>query len=244
MGGIVVSVITTEELDGLLEFVRSKYENSGQPADVVAALNRHNYRVLTHAEEIADGEGLSERDAELLKTIAILHDAAKADTHLLEHAEAGAVIADQKLRELGKDEGFIHDVIRGIECHMGPFPFIEEEAEKYAERTGEHLHFPRPESLTERLFYDADMLALMDTDGIEKVVVLRSTTPEFIEEDEQEAARRGGSPRAAAYRSAFRSVERAAATLHSQTARRIAQRLMEEAKAHIATRLAEENTAP
>jgi hypothetical protein len=235
-----VGVMTSGELDSLLRFVEHKYESSGQPSDVVSALNKHNYRVISHVEEIAEGEGISTDDAETLKTIAILHDSAKADTHLLEHAEAGAQIAEEKLRELGKSEDFIVAVIRGIRCHMGPFPFIEEEAKKYADRTGEHLHFPRPESLTERLFYDADMLALMDVAGIEKVVVLRSTTPEFIAEDEAEAARSGGTPKAAAYRSAFQSVERAAATLHSATAREIAQRLMAEAKTHIDGRLAEE----
>jgi hypothetical protein len=238
-----MTVMTSKELDALLRFVCDKYENSGQPADVVAALNKHNYRVISHVEEIAEGEGLGPEDAETLKTIAILHDAAKADTHLLEHAEAGAQIAETKLRELGKSEAFIEAVIRGIRCHMGPFPFIEEEARKYAERTGEHLHFPRPESELDRLFYDADMLALMDVAGIEKVVVLRSTTDEFIAEDELEAATTGGTPRAAAYRSAFQSVERAAATLHSATARGIAKRLMDEAKAHIGERLATEKAS-
>jgi hypothetical protein len=177
-----------------------------------------------------------------LKAIAILHDSAKADTHLMKHAEAGAEVAAEKLRELGQSDEFIAAVERGILCHMGPFPFIEEEAAKHAARTGEHLHFPRPQSRVEQLFYDADMLALMDIDGIEKVVVLRSTTPDFIAEDEATAAADGGTPRAAAYRSAFQSVERAAATLFSATARNIARRLMDEAKAHIATALQAEKS--
>ncbi len=238
-----MTVMTSQELDTLLKFVCDKYASSGQPPDVVQALNKHNYRVISHVEEIAEGEGLGAEDAETLKTIAILHDAAKADTHLLAHAEAGAEIAETKLRELGKSEVFIQDVLSGIRCHMGPFPFIEEEARKYAERTGEHLHFPRPESLLDRLFYDADMLALMDVAGIEKVVVLRATTPEFMAEDRQEAAANGGTPRAAAYRSALQSVERAAATLHSATARSIAKRLMDEAKTHIDARLADEKAS-
>ena len=231
-----------EEFEALRRFVSEKYANSGQPPDVIAALDKHNDRVLSHVEEIADGEGLGDADRELLKVIAILHDSAKADTHLMRHADAGAEIAAEKLSELGKDPQFIENVQRGIRCHMGPFPFIDEEAKKHAERTGEHLHFPRPETGFERLFYDADMLALMDIDGIEKVVILRSTTDEFIEEDENTAATEGGTPRAAAYRSAFQSVERAADTLFSRTARKIADRLMEEARVHIAQRLAAETT--
>ena len=231
-----------EEFDALRRFVSDRYAKSGQPDDVIAALDTHNDRVLSHVEEIAEGEQLDEAQREILKVIAILHDSAKADTHLMRHAEAGAEIAETKLSELGKDPEFIANVQRGIRCHMGPFPFIDEEARKHAERTGEHLHFPRPETDIERFFYDADMLALMDIDGIEKVVILRSTTAEFIEEDENTAATEGGTPRAAAYRSAFQSVERAADTLFSRTARKIADRLMEEARVHIAQRLAAETT--
>ena len=235
-----MSVMGAEELEALMSYVSDRYARSGKPADVVESLNRHNANVLQHVEEIARGEGLNEDDAQTLKTISILHDAAKADTHLMLHAEAGADVAAEKLRELGKSDEFIGIVQRGILCHMGPFPFIEEEAKKYADRTGDHLHFPRPQSTVEQLFYDADMLALMDIDGIEKVVVLRSTTPDFIDEDEREAAASGGTPRAAAYRSAMQSVQRAADTLFSETARKIARRLMDEAKTHVNARLAQE----
>jgi hypothetical protein len=235
-----MSVMGAGEFEALMTYVSDRYAQSGKPADVVQALNQHNDRVLAHVEEIAKGEGLTTDDTDTLKTIAILHDAAKADTHLMLHAEAGADVAAEKLRELGKSEEFIKVVQQGILCHMGPFPFIEEEAKKYAERTGDHLHFPRPQTLVEQLFYDADMLALMDVDGIEKVVVLRSTTKEFIEEDEHTAASVGGTPRAAAYQSAFQSVKRAADTLFSRTAREIAKRLMDEAKTHITKRLAAE----
>lgn len=237
-----MSVMGADELKALMDYVSERYARSGKPADVVESLNRHNANVLQHVDEIARGEGLDEHDAQTLKTISILHDAAKADTHLMLHAEAGADAAAEKLRELGKSDEFIETIQRGIRCHMGPFPFIEEEAKKYADRTGEHLHFPRPQSRVEQLFYDADMLALMDIDGIEKVVVLRSTTPEFIEEDERESSANGGTPRAAAYRSAMQSVQRAADTLFSETARKIAKRLMDEAKIHVTARLAGEKT--
>ena len=102
---------------------------------------------------------------------------------------------------------------------------------------------PRPESSVEKLFYDADMLALIDIMGIEKVVVLRSTTPEFMEEDERAAAAEGGTPRAAAYRSAMTSVKRAADTLFSATARQIAARLVAEAEQHVSQRLTAEGAS-
>jgi hypothetical protein len=206
-------------------------------------LNKHNDRVLEHVEEIAKGEGVTGTDYELFKTIAILHDVAKADTPLMLHAHAGSGDAEKLLKEIDADPKFIAAVVHGIECHMGPFPFIDEESKKYTERTGEHLHLPRPESSVEKFFYDADMLALIDIEGIEKVVVLRSTTPEFMEEDERVAASDGGTPRAAAYKSAMQSVTRAAETLFSGTARKIAARLTAEAERHIAQRLTAEASA-
>jgi hypothetical protein len=235
--------ITPEEFDRLRDVVRKRYASSGQPAEVVRALNAHNDRVLQHTEDIARGEELGDHDTDLLKTIAILHDIAKADTHLMLHAEAGADAAAEHLGELGKDVSFVEAVQQGIRCHMGPFPFIDEEAEKYAQRTGEHIHLPRPGTTIEKLFYDADMLALIDIEGIEKVVVLRQTTSDFIHEDEQIAAEEGITPRAAAYRSAMQSVERAAETLFSKTARELAARLVREAEAHVRDRLSAEVAA-
>jgi hypothetical protein len=235
-----MTVMKQREFDALRQLVRDRYGNSRQPPDVVRALNEHNDRVLEHVEEIAAAEGVQGQDYDLIKTIAILHDIAKADTPLMLHADAGSDDAVVALRDIGKDEDFIALVDQGIRCHMGPFPFIDEEARKYEERTGEHLHLPRPASLVEKLFYDADMLALIDIEGIEKVVVLRATTAEFMEEDERTAASDGGTPRAAAYRSAMQSVTRASDTLFSKTARKIAARLVEEAERHIAQRLTAE----
>ncbi len=232
--------ITTNELEELILFVTLRYIQSGKPSDVVGALNEHNFRVLAHVDEIAKGEKLKEDEYVLLKTIAILHDVAKADAHLMKHAEVGAEIAENKLREMGKSEEFVQAVARGILCHMGPPPFIEEETRKYTEATGEHVHHPRPESKVEELFYDADMLALIDVEGVRKVVVLRTNTPSFIEEDKATAASNGGSPRAAAYRSAFQSVQRAADSLFSKTAKEMAARLIEEARLYVDESLAME----
>jgi hypothetical protein len=235
-----MGVMTERDYDRLREVVRERYGSSGQPPDVVAALNEHNDRVLEHVEAIAKGEKIGGNDYELFKTIAILHDIAKADTPLMLHADAGSNDAVAALREIGKDGTFVDEVEQGIRCHMGPFPFIDEEARKYEERTGEHLHLPRPESIVEKVFYDADMLALIDIEGIEKIVVLRATTSEFIAEDEKAAQAEGSTPRAAAYRSAMQSVTRAADTLFSNTARSIAARLVAEAERHVTQRLTAE----
>jgi hypothetical protein len=235
-----MGAISTKELEDLILFVTLRYIQSGKPSDVVGALNEHNFRVLSHVDAIAKGEGLTEDEYMLIKTIAILHDVAKADAHLMKHAEEGAQIASSKLREMGKDEDFISAVERGILCHMGPPPFIEEETKKYTKETGEHIHHPPPEGKIEQLFYDADMLALIDVEGVRKVVVLRTNTPQFIEEDKATAAANGGSPRAAAFRSAFQSVQRAADSLYSKTARAIAAELLEEARLYVDESLAME----
>jgi hypothetical protein len=235
-----MSLVSSEEFEQLRAKVRERYAQSGQPPEVVKALNEHNDRVLRHAEDIARGEGLDQEETDILKTVSILHDIAKADTHLMLHADVGGEDAARALRNLGKDESLIDTVVQGIRCHMGPFPFIEEEAQKYAERTGEHVHHPRPASKLDRLFYDADMLALIDIKGIEKVVVLRQTTPDFVAEDEKVAAQEGITSRAAAYRSAMQSVQRAADTLFSETARALAADLVKDAQRHVTARLTAE----
>jgi hypothetical protein len=232
--------MSDENFAYLQGFVRDRYARSGHPAPVVAALNRHNDRVLQYVEALVEGESLEPRDAQLLKTVAILHDVAKADTPLMLHAEEGAVVTREILHQLGKDDDFVEAVARAVLCHLGPFPFIEEEAEKYAARTGEHLHIPRPDTSLEQLFYDADMLALMDLEGIEKIFVLRSSTAEFLEEDDREARELGGTRRAAAYRSAMQSVYRAADSVFSGTARRIASQLLREAEAYVTRQLEQE----
>ncbi len=232
--------MTDAEFEHLIEFVRRRYETSGQAPDVVQALDDHNVRILGFVDELAEGENLNTADYQLLKTVAILHDAAKAESPLIKHAHDGAKLAGAALGDLGKDEDFVRTVEQAILCHMGPFPFIEEEARKYAERTGEHLHLPRPETWVEKMFYDADMLALMDLQGIEKIVVLRSRTPEFVAEDEETAGAEGVTQRAAAYESALQSVRRGAVSLFSATARSIAARLVAEAEAYIADRLSDE----
>jgi hypothetical protein len=235
-----MSLISPQEFEQLREQVRQRYARSGQPPEVVRALNEHNDRVLRHAEDIARGEGLDENETDILKMVSALHDIAKADTHLMLHADVGAEDAENALRGLGKSEEIIDAVVQGIKCHMGPFPFIDEETEKYAERTGEHIHHPRPDSKLDRLFYDADMLALIDIEGIEKVVVLRQTSDEFIAEDKQVAAQEAITPRAAAYRSAMQSVHRAVETLFSDTARKLADELVKEAQRHVTERLTAE----
>jgi hypothetical protein len=238
-----MSVMTEEDFVALRAYVSARYARSGMPEHVLRALSGHNDRVLGYVDALAAGEGLGQDEYELFKTVAILHDAAKAETPLMLHAEAGSEMARAKLGELGKPEAFVDEVAQAVRCHLGPFPFVEEEANKYAERTGEHLHLPRPKTPLEKLFYDADMLALIDVEGIEKVAVLRATTPEFIAEDERTSAERGITQRAAAYESALQSVRRAVASLFSDAARGLAAGLVAEAERHVATQLSAEAAA-
>src|SRR2546425_4213186 len=102
-----MTVMKQREFDALRQLVRDRYGNSRQPPDVVRALNEHNDRVLEHVEEIAAAEGVQGQDYDLIKTIAILHDIAKADTPLMLHADAGSDDAVVALRDIGKDEDFI-----------------------------------------------------------------------------------------------------------------------------------------
>src|SRR5919205_1136714 len=105
-----MSFLSDADFDVLRQRVRERYAGSGQPPDVVHALNQHNDRVLEHVEEIAKGEGIKGTDYELFKTIAILHDVAKADTPLMLHAHAGSADAAALLDEVKADQKFIDTV--------------------------------------------------------------------------------------------------------------------------------------
>ncbi len=200
-------------------------------------LTRHNDQVLAFTERIADAEKVDPDERLLLRTIAVLHDCAKADVPLLEHARAGADLAREQLTELGVEPAFVDTVARAILCHMGPLPFIDEEVRKHEKRTGERLEIPKPSTRIEWLFYDADMLTLIDVEGVEKVVTLRANTEQFIDEDRRVAEQSGTSPLAAAYASALRSVRRAADTLWCPTAHRLARKLISISEKHVTDRV-------
>src|SRR5260370_3301981 len=112
--------IPEQAIAELRRYVVDRYDASGQPDQVLRELHAHNDRALEYAEAIAAGEGISEADRELLVTVAVLHDAAKAETPLMLHAHAGGGLAREKLAEPGEDGGFIAAGAHAIRAPLGP----------------------------------------------------------------------------------------------------------------------------
>ena len=162
---------------------------------------------------------------------AVLHDVAKVDTPLLKHGFEGAKIAQKKLLEIGLDNNVIEKITNAIERHMGPIPgFMQREAEKHLNETGEEIIFPRPETVVDKILYDADMLSLVDERGINKILALRKSIEVFIKEDQEATNKNGTTQEEASWLSALKSAEEAESSLYTNTARKKGDILIKKAR--------------
>ncbi|MBP6989699.1 HD domain-containing protein [Candidatus Shapirobacteria bacterium] len=221
------------KIDLLKDYVKEVYSKSaeGDPKKEmqVKEFNRHNEDILDFIEELTKEEKISPEDMEAAKLAAVLHDVAKFDAPLIKHGFEGAKIAEKKLKELNFDEKTIQQVKNSIERHMGPIPgFMENEAKKWEEQTGEKIEFPRPKNTVDKALYDADMLSLISFHGIEKILTIRKNTDIFQEEDEKTAAKEGITIEEARWRSALKSAYEAADSLFSESAKRKANQFLTE----------------
>ena len=219
----------------LKDYVKEVYLQSteGDPKKEmqVEEFNQHNEDILDFVEELTKEEKISPEDMETTKLAAVLHDAAKFNTPLVKHGFEGAKMAEKKLRELNFDEEIAQQVKNAIERHMGPIPgFMENEAKKWEEKTGEKIEFPRPENTVDKLLYDADMLSLISLHGIEKILTIRKNTDVFKEEDEKIAAKEGTTVEEVRWRSALKSAYEAADSLFTESAKRKANQFLTEAE--------------
>jgi len=239
--------IRERDYELLKDYVNDIYEKSEAEEEVIESFKEHNETVLKYADNLAKKEEINPEEEEILKTATILHDVSKLGTEegeevpLVKHGWESAVMAEKKLEELGKSEEFIKGVKKAIERHMGPIPgFMEREAKKWEKETGEKIKFPRPEIITEKILYDADMLALIDPQGIEKIMNIRKNNEIFIKDDRETAAREGISQEEASLRSALKSGQEATASLFTDSAREKAKELLKESETQIRRKLEKE----
>ena len=154
-----------------------------------------------------------------------------ADTHFLKHGFEGAKIAQQRLLEIGLDNDTIKKITNAIERHMGPIPgFIQREAEKYENKTCKKIVFPRPETIVDKILYDADMLSLVDERGINKILTLRKSIEAFIKEDQEIADERGITQEEVAWLSVLESTREAVNSLYTNAARKKGDFLIKKAR--------------
>lgn len=228
----------------LKDYVNEVYEKSGADKALIESFKEHNNTVLGYARDLAEKEGISHEDLDVLVVAAIFHDVSKLGAEdgknvpLVKHGWESAKMAENKLRELGRNEEFIGKVKNAIERHMGPIPgFMQNQAEKWEKGTGEKIDFPRPKILIDKVLYDADMLALIDVRGIEKIMNIRKAAEVFIKEDQETAAKEGIAQEEAALKSALKSGQEAVGSLFTDSAKEMAGELLRESENQIRKKL-------
>jgi hypothetical protein len=215
----------------LREFVKETYEKSDQPKDKIESFIQHNETILKYAEELAQAEQLDAHDTRILKLAAELHDVSKFDVPLVKHGFEGAKAARSKLKEVGFEKEVMEKIANAIERHMGPIPgFMAEQAKKWEQKTGEKIEFPRPENEIDKCLYDADMLSLIDKQGIKKILTIRASEKWAVEEDKKIAQAENISQEKAAWLSALKSAKQAADSLFTESAKNEAKELLEKAQ--------------
>ncbi len=135
-----------KKFDSIFEKVKNKLESAPGCHDF-----DHTLRVLRNAMTIADMEKISKHDWHIVELGALLHDVARPEEMASEggicHAVEGAPIAGAMLAEAGFSEAICNAVAEAVKKH----------------RFRGRLH---PESLAEKIVYDADKLDSIGAAGI------------------------------------------------------------------------------
>lgn len=207
-----------ESILELKNFVKEKYMNSNGDTKQIKSFMDHNDVILRYVEYLSKSEHIEERDYQRAVLAGILHDVSKFDSTLVKHGFEGAIIARNKLNEMGFDRETMNAVSNAIARHMGPIPgFMIGEAKKWESKTGEKIEFPRPENMVDKLLYDADMLSMIDKQGIEKMLYLRPIYQK--DEDEAIAKENGISIEEAIWMSIFQIISEVQNSLYTSAAK-------------------------
>lgn len=108
--------ISSQDVSALADAVRRRHRAFGASPEALASLDEHLYRVTTLVEDISEGESLNTIEYALLRTSAILHDAAAAKTT---SPEASAELAREMLAAVGADPAFADAAAVAIRRHAG-----------------------------------------------------------------------------------------------------------------------------
>lgn len=224
------------KLRGLRTVVDKRYEEVGLQGEKLKIFSEHNQVVLGYAQKLLEkfeSLNIPSEDVQDLLIAVTLHDLTKADTPLVKHGWEGAKEAGEMLTKRGYNKLRTQKIVRAIERHMGPIPgFMSMMRDRW---NGQHPDdqvpdFPRPETLVDQMLHDADMLGLIDRQGIDKVLIIRETEQNFRKEDEALAAKRGVTREQVAWESALQSAKEASASLCLDAAKELARESLEQGK--------------
>jgi len=193
----------------LFEVVKKRYENLPNEK-VKQEFLAHTEDVLEGVIEISFLKNFSLQERRAVEIAAILHDLAKADPspkeyadipnyvlvnhHQMAAAEVPEILTDEYLEKVGTEKGSFEDLRRWVEKaileHMGPHPgFMEKTLRKVntdlRKKGFSEIHHPQAEGKISQALLAADMKALADAKGIQKILALRSSQDVFLEEDKR-----------------------------------------------------------
>ncbi len=198
-----------EKFAELFEIVKKRYENF--PSETVKQeFLAHTEDVLDRVIEISFLKNFSSEERMAVEIAAILHDLTKADPppkkyadipnyvlvnhHQMAAGEVPEILTDEYLKKIGVKEGNFDELRRWVEKaileHMGPHPgFMEKTLKRVNADLGKRgfskIHHPQAEGKISQALLAADMKALADAKGIQKILALRSSQDVFLKEDKK-----------------------------------------------------------
>ncbi len=197
----------TDELD--LEILRRKvleaYIDRGIDDGTRRRFVAHNMQVEEYVAIFSKEECFNEKETEISRLDAILHDNAKGNADFLLHGYSGGIVAEKWLLEMKKSPELALSVRRAIERHMGDKGYPADLLRKIA---GRDACFPSPASKIAELVYCCDIMTQLTPEGINKIVHLREINYLDTIEDKKTAEEKGISIQDATLLSALASTKK------------------------------------
>lgn len=164
--------------------VEEFYHKNKVPEELIEQFKIHNRQVEDFVIRFSEEEQFNDKEKEIAVLAAIFHDVTKGWKDFLKHGEEGGKIAKDVLLEMGKSEGLARSVQFAVERHMGQDGYT---AEKAKEAYGKDFEYPKYKTKVGQIVYECDIMTQLTKEGFEKIILLRKTDADNLEEDRKAA---------------------------------------------------------
>jgi len=164
--------------------VEKNYKDNGVDEKLIEQFVIHNNQVEELVRKFSDEEKFSDKEKEIAVLASILHDIAKGYGDFLKHGEEGGKMAEKLLLEKGVSEALARSVRLAIERHMGRDGYPSQMAKK---EYGPDFEYPKYATKVGQLLYECDIMTQLTPEGFGKILLLRKTDRNNIEEDAKTA---------------------------------------------------------
>lgn len=175
------AVETNEEIyEELRREVEKNYKDNGVSKELIEQFVIHNNQVEEFVRKFSDKEKFNDKEKEIAVLASILHDIAKGYGDFLKHGEEGGKMAEKLLLEKGMSEALARSVRLAIERHMGRDGYPARLAKK---TYGEDFEYPAYATKVGQMVYECDILTQLTKEGFDKILFLRKSDNDNLEED-------------------------------------------------------------